>query len=144
MPSPGEKTPLPELEGRTVLDVAARADFATLDPEQLGRFDVVLCLGVLQHLSDPLGAMRRLHALCDGVAVIDTEAIALGSHPDACVWTFTATREDRASGWVPTRAGLDGICRAAGFGRIEHHGEPVPDAAPGTSASYRAAVHAWR
>jgi tRNA (mo5U34)-methyltransferase len=142
VPSPGEKTPLPELEGRTVLDVGARGGFAALDPAQLGRFDVVLFLGILHHLGDPLGAMRRLHALCDGVAVIETEAMALGGHPDACLWKFKAHHP--ASGWVPTRAGLEGICRAAGFGRIEHPGAPVPDAAPGTSVAYRAVVHAWR
>jgi tRNA (mo5U34)-methyltransferase len=122
-------------------------DYATLDPETLGRFDVVLFLGVLYHLRDPLGAMRKLHALCDGVAVIETEAIALGSQPDACLWEFMGTRKhlhDPTNWWAPTRAGLEGICRAAGFSRIEPGPVPDPQPAPGTTVPFRAVVHAWR
>jgi len=38
------------------------ADFMTVPPDEVGSFDVVLFLGVLYHLPDPLRALRRLAA----------------------------------------------------------------------------------
>jgi hypothetical protein len=143
---------LPELAGRSVLEIGSgsyaeqagasrHVTLALTDdarPAALGRFDVVLCVGGLDRVRDPLGALRRLRALCDGVAVIETGAIALGSRPDACLWAFTGTR------WTPTRAGLEGICRAAGFSRTEPGPVPDPRPAPGETVTFRAVVHAWR
>jgi tRNA (mo5U34)-methyltransferase len=39
------------------------ADFVEMDISSLGRFDVVLYLGSLYHMMDPLGAMRRVSAV---------------------------------------------------------------------------------
>ena len=54
------------------------ADYLTLDAAALGTFDVVLYLGVLYHMENPLAALRRVRALTNGVAIIETEAIAVG------------------------------------------------------------------
>ncbi len=45
-----------------------------LSPEKHGRFDVVLCLGILYHLDDPdvFSMIERIGATCDGFAVFDT------------------------------------------------------------------------
>lgn len=40
--------------------------------EPLGRFDIVLCLGLLYHVGDPLGLLRRATAACADLLVIDT------------------------------------------------------------------------
>src|SRR3954469_11322977 len=41
-----------------------------MDPEQLGRFDLVFCGDLLVHLRDPVGALERLHAVCAGSAIV--------------------------------------------------------------------------
>jgi tRNA (mo5U34)-methyltransferase len=43
-----------------------------LDPQQLGSFDIVLCLGLLYHLPDPLGALAKVRSLCRGQLYLET------------------------------------------------------------------------
>ena len=52
-------------------------DFMTMDVQRLGTFDVVLFLGVIYHLEEPLRALRRLRQVTRGVAVIESEAVVL-------------------------------------------------------------------
>jgi SAM-dependent methyltransferase len=40
--------------------------------EDLGRFDVVFCYGVLYHLESPLRALRNMAAVCDDLLLIET------------------------------------------------------------------------
>jgi tRNA (mo5U34)-methyltransferase len=116
------------LPGRAGFDLAKRllnsrvepvvADFTTADLAALGRFDVVLFLGVLYHLEDALEALRRLRALTAGVALIETAAVAIPQHPDASLWEFYPSDElagDPTNWWAPTAVALLGACRAAGF-----------------------------
>jgi tRNA (mo5U34)-methyltransferase len=44
-----------------------------LDPKRLGTFDVVLILGLIYHLEDPIGALRVARALTDGVVVVESQ-----------------------------------------------------------------------
>ena len=145
------------LPGRAGFDLAHRTlgstvepvvrDFARDDLAPLGRFDVVLFLGVLYHLRDPLGALRRVHALCGDVAIIETEAIAIGGYPHAAVAQFMGTRKrnyDPTNWWAPTAAALERWCLAAGFSRVEHVGRRPPEPRAGTMSPCRVTVHAWR
>ncbi len=43
-----------------------------LDEAGVERFDVTLCLGILYHLEDPVGQMRRIAAVTRSVILIDT------------------------------------------------------------------------
>lgn len=47
------------------------------DPEltSLGTFDLVLCLGLLYHLENPVRAMRRIHALTGKLLLIESRAV---------------------------------------------------------------------
>ena len=145
------------LPGRAGFDLAHRAlgsevesvvgDIARDDLAGLGRFDVVLFLGVLYHLRDPLGALRWLHALCDDLAIIETEAIAIGGHPDAAAAQFMGTRkrrDDPTNWWAPTAAGLERWCLEAGFSRVERVSGRLPEPRAGTTTPCRVTVHAWR
>jgi tRNA (mo5U34)-methyltransferase len=124
-----------------VLDSAVEpvvGDFLTMDPAELGQFDVVLFLGVLYHLRDPMAALRHVRALTTGVAVIETEAIEVVGMAGAALLSFTEGAELRAdhSNWfVPTRGALAGMCRAAGFSDVEVRIGP-----PGRSSLVRGAV----
>lgn len=46
-----------------------------LTPEKVGTFDVVLCLGLLYHLPDPMRALHLLRALCRDRFYLETQAI---------------------------------------------------------------------
>jgi SAM-dependent methyltransferase len=49
------------------------ADVFDLDVSSLGQFDVVLCLGLVYHLEDPVGALRIAKALTRGLCVIESQ-----------------------------------------------------------------------
>jgi FkbM family methyltransferase len=61
-----------ELRRRNSNVRALVADVETFDLKTLGRFDIVHCLGLLYHLENPLAALRNLHAVCDGVLLLET------------------------------------------------------------------------
>ena len=45
-----------------------------IGPETVGRFDVVLFLGVLYHLKHPWPALERVASVCDGLLIVETHA----------------------------------------------------------------------
>lgn len=123
-------------------------DIATVPANRVGSFDVVLFLGVLYHLQDPLGVLRRVASLTSGMAVIETEAIALHGHPDRALFEFFPTDEranDPTNWWAPTEQGLHGLCRAAGFRESKLICGPPTEPTPEEPlVRYRLMVHAWR
>ncbi|KFN47665.1 class I SAM-dependent methyltransferase [Arenimonas composti] len=52
-----------------------QADVHALSADAAGRFELVLCLGLLYHLENPVGALRTAHALTapGGLCVIETQ-----------------------------------------------------------------------
>ena len=48
-----------------------QGDIHELDQEQLGQFDVVLMLGLLYHLENPVGALRTCRSLCKNLCLIE-------------------------------------------------------------------------
>jgi SAM-dependent methyltransferase len=116
------------------------ADVFDLDLAALGRFDVVLCLGLVYHLEDPVGAMRIASALSRCLCVIETQltrqhqAITLGNGRSgqyeespasyaAIVETDYESNMLASAGGVvsliPNRAALAQAAGAAGFTRLE-------------------------
>ena len=53
----------------------SQGDIHQLNPDQLGKFDVVLMLGLLYHLENPVGALRMCRALCNKLCVIETQIV---------------------------------------------------------------------
>jgi len=129
---------------REVLDSRVEpvvADFMRTDLEVLGRFDVVLYLGVLYHMPEPLTALRRLRAVTGEVAVIETEAVHVPQYRDEKLLRFFAADElhlDFGNWYAPSEAALHGLCRAAGFARVETTMGPPP-APPALTGLRRAA-----
>jgi tRNA (mo5U34)-methyltransferase len=115
------------------------ADFATMDIDQLGSFDIVLFLGVIYHLEEPLTALRRLRTVTRSLAVIESEAITV---PDKrSLWELVPGAElnaDVGNWWVPTEAGLHALVRGAGFTQAE----TVAASPPGDDGHFRIFVHA--
>jgi tRNA (mo5U34)-methyltransferase len=96
------------------------ADFMTMDLTTLGRFDVVLFMGVLYHLEEPLKAMRRVARLSapHGLAVIETQAMEIPGLEDTPMLEFLPGQEcnnDPTNWWIPNAKAISGLCTAAGF-----------------------------
>lgn len=134
---------------RQALDSNVQAlvlDFMDCDPRRLGIWDVVLYLGVLYHMEDPLAAMRRVAAVTREQAIIETEAVVIPGHPEP-LWRFFSHGEhnnDRTTWWAPNLGALLGLLGAAGFRNSEVlAGEPSrdPDDSERTR-HYRAIVRA--
>lgn len=120
------------LPGRRGFDIARRAlgsrvepvvaDFMTTDLDVLGSFDVVLYLGVLYHMKEPLTALERVRRVTSGVAVVETEAVWVPGFESTPMTTFFPGDElarDYGNWYAPNAAALVGWCRAAGFSRVE-------------------------
>jgi tRNA (mo5U34)-methyltransferase len=102
---------------------AAVDDFATMDLDSLGRFDVVFYIGVLYHMKEPLTALERVRRVTKEVAVIETESILYHGAPvtDGVIRFVAGSDVNRDFGtwFVPSVEALVELCRAAGFRTVE-------------------------
>jgi tRNA (mo5U34)-methyltransferase len=104
-------------------------DFQKIDLDVLGAFDVVLYLGVLYHMKEPLTCLERLRAVTKEVAVIETEAVHIQGFDNEVLMQFHAgsdLRVDFGNWYVPTIAALHNLCRAAGFSEVRTVLGPPP------------------
>ena len=111
----------------------------------LGRFDVVLFLGVLYHLREPLRGLERLRTLTHDLAVIETAAIRIEGHDDASLIEFLEGDElngDESNWHVPNERAVLGMCRAAGFSSAEAIARTETSSRRGKVGDYRLIVHA--
>jgi tRNA (mo5U34)-methyltransferase len=138
-------------------------DVFDLNPTELGTFDVVLCLGLVYHLENPVGALRVARALTGDVCVIESqltkqdEPIILGNGQSDVYEESPASFASRLetdhecnplASWggvlslTPNRAALLQMTQAAGFQRQE-----IAHPAPSHNQQYvvgdRAVLLAW-
>jgi cephalosporin hydroxylase len=140
-----------------------RGDVLQSAPEQYGTFDVVLLLGLVYHVEDPIGAMRRAAALTRRLCVVESQltrqtdpiefgygstgtllrssaGFAMLVEPDRETDSLAA-REGVAS-LVPNRAALEAGARVAGFPRVDR-AEPREGHNPQYVDGDRAVILAW-
>jgi tRNA (mo5U34)-methyltransferase len=123
------------------------ADFMTCDLAAIGTWDVVLYLGVLYHMQEPLTALRRVAAVTRELAVVETEAIVVPGLEHEALWRFFPFAElngDVSNWWAPNLTGLTGALRAAGFAAASPSLGPSAElvASAGGPHHYRLTVHA--
>jgi tRNA (mo5U34)-methyltransferase len=125
--------------------LGSKANFVTenvysLSSESLGRFDVVLFLGVIYHLRHPLLALDRIHDICEDEALVlvETHMIdeamvdrdgefrplaerdpELAGLPIVQYYPDRMLAGDMTSQWAPNRVALEGWMRGAGFDLVE-------------------------
>ena len=93
---------------RTVYEIA---------PADMGMFDVIFCGDLLVHLRDPVGALERIHAVCDGHAVITNPIERFGLRDRLPLARLDGV--DEFGWWTTNLAGLVRMVRAAGFAAVE-------------------------
>jgi SAM-dependent methyltransferase len=114
------------------------ADVFDLAPGE--RFDVVLCLGLIYHLENPIGALRVARALTRGVCIVESQ-LTEQVEPIRHGWGVTGEFLERPASWaawyeprqsehpiashggvvsfIPNRAALMEALSAAGFAAAE-------------------------
>ena len=111
-----------------------QADLFRLEPEAIGRFDVVLFLGVLYHLRHPLLALEHLAQLCDDQLILETELASprglLGAFKRRIVGADNASssmlfhegdevNRDPTNWWSPTARCVESMLRSCGFCAVQ-------------------------
>ena len=99
-------------------------------PADIGTFDVVLFLGVLYHMENPLEAVKRVASMTNELAIIETEAVVIPGYDNRAFCEFFESNElngDYSNWWSPNEKALQGMCRAAGFKRVETVQGPPTD-----------------
>ncbi len=108
-------------------------DVLNLSPDTVGTFDVVLFLGVLYHLPNPLLALERVASVAKGLLVLETVVDMVGvSRPAAAFYPDRELNNDPTNWWGPNHAAVQGMLASVGFTRVEV-------ITPAPSAPYRAA-----
>jgi tRNA (mo5U34)-methyltransferase len=103
------------------LDVEDRdIDVMDISPETVGSFDVVLLLGVVYHLKDPITAIRAASSVTGRRLVVETETALNGlPFPAGRLYPGRELNADDTNWWALNRAALEGLLRDAGFARTE-------------------------
>ena len=95
-------------------------DVFDLGPETVGTFDVVLFLGVLYHLKDPVGALERVASVTADRAIIETEVdLMLLRRPAAAFYPATELNTDPTNWWGLNPPAVAAALRVAGFSRVD-------------------------
>jgi tRNA (mo5U34)-methyltransferase len=101
-----------------------QADLYDLTPEEIGTFDVVLMLGVLYHLRDPLLGLERVARLTNEVLVIESLVDSVWTpRPVAAFYPgMDVMPGDATNWWGPNPLALAGMLRACDFDDVERIG----------------------
>ena len=91
-----------------------------LSPERPGVFDVVLFLGVLYHLPNPLLALEKVAAVTKDLLVLETVVDMVGvSRPAAAFYPDRELNGDPTNWWGPNHAAVVGMLKSVGFARVD-------------------------
>lgn len=108
-------------------------DVMELSPERVGSFDIVLFLGVLYHLPNPLLALERVASVTEDRLILETVVDMVGvTRPAAAFYPDRELNGDPTNWWGPNHAAVEGMLRSVGFARVEV-------ITPARSVAYRAA-----
>jgi tRNA (mo5U34)-methyltransferase len=126
-------------------------DVLELSPERVGKFDVVLFLGILYHMKYPMLALERVAAVTQRLLVVET-VIDLLYVPGKALAFYPGSEldQDDTNWFGPTPAAVEAMLHVAGFKRVERVW-PSPGrlllwrvlSVLGSKASRRAVYHAY-
>jgi tRNA (mo5U34)-methyltransferase len=95
-------------------------DVLELTPERVGTFDLVLFLGVLYHLRDPLTALERVAGVTRGQLILETHVdLTWLRRPAMVFYPGLELDWDPTNWWGPNPAAVKAMLHDAGFTRVE-------------------------
>ncbi|RBI71101.1 methyltransferase type 11 [Roseovarius sp. TE539] len=95
-------------------------DVFDLDPEKLGKFDVVLFLGVLYHLTNPYDGLRKAADMAGDLLIVET-VTAQNRNEQAVLQYYEndSLDGDPTNFFAPNTKALAGMLREIGFPNVE-------------------------
>jgi tRNA (mo5U34)-methyltransferase len=93
-------------------------DVLDLSPETVGRFDVVLFLGMLFHMRHPLLALERVASVSKELLVVETLVDMTFLRSPAAAFYPSETRTEKSNWWGPNRAAVLGMLETVGFAKV--------------------------
>jgi tRNA (mo5U34)-methyltransferase len=137
----------PDIKGREAFEIARSAlgfeidsqeiDAADLSAETVGKFDIVLYLGVFYHRYDAIESLAKVARLAKELLIVETHLEL--RNVDVPAMVFFPGRElaqDPTNWWGPNEHCMKALLQGHGFGEIEMTAHPA--------GSNRAIFHAWR
>jgi tRNA (mo5U34)-methyltransferase len=135
--------------GKRGFDLAHRAlgsnvesgviDVMELSPDEIGTWDLVLFLGVLYHLRDPVTAIERVASVTGDQLILETEtALTWCRHPAGLLFPGDELAHDPTNWWALNDRAIIGLLQRSGFGTVRRYSR--------TSLSRRlwqAKIHRW-
>jgi tRNA (mo5U34)-methyltransferase len=107
-----------EALGSSVQDL--EIDALELSPTTVGEWDIVLYLGVLYHMRDPLMALERIASVTRELVIVETLIdMTTRRRPAAAFYPSAEMDADQSNWWGPNEPAVVGMLRATGFDRIE-------------------------
>ena len=96
-------------------------DVHDLSPETIGgRFDVVLFLGVLYHLKNPLLALEKVASVCGETLVLETIVdTRWSSRPTMVFFPGSEKNNDPTNWWAPNVRCVVAMLETLGFGKVQ-------------------------
>jgi tRNA (mo5U34)-methyltransferase len=137
----------PRIRGRETFDIARSAlfvdvdareiDVADLSTETVGKFDVVLYLGIFYHRYDAIEALARVAVLAQHVLIVETHLDLRDIDiPAMAFYPGSELNNDPTNWWGPNEHCMKALLVGHGFTDIEVTAHPA--------AHNRAIFHAWR
>ena len=103
--------------GSNVEDVEVKVE--ELHPDRVGTFDLVLFVGVLYHLRNPLLALEAVASVTTGTVILETHVdLSLRRKPAAAFYPDVELEGDHTNWWGPNPAAVEGMLRATGFEEV--------------------------
>lgn len=142
-------------------------DVLELDPDAVGVWDVVLCLGVLYHMRHPLLALERVASVTRGQLILESHVDMTSTRrPAMAFYPGHDLGLDPTNWWGPNPEAIVAMLRTVGFNRVEivspdgrlfrlarmakrsprhlwhrlRHGRPAPE----HPTQGRVVIHAWK
>lgn len=95
-------------------------DVMDLSPERLGRYDLVLFLGVLYHLRHPLLALERLAGVTEDRLILETHIdLTWTRRPAMAFYPGTEVGWDPTNWWGPNPEAVIAMLHSVGFAHAE-------------------------
>lgn len=123
-------------------------DVMYLSPAIVGTFDLVMFLGVLYHMPDPMSALHQVASVTSGRLILETHVDLMDNpRPAIAYYPGAELNHDKTNWCGPNQAALEGMLRVAGFSHTQvvyesRENYPLAGAKPGTYG--RMVMHAWK
>ena len=95
-------------------------DAMDVSPDNVGEFDIVMFLGVLYHLQDPMAGLRVAASVCKELLIIETAVDDLHRwKPSMVYYPGDSFNSDDTNYWAPNVGAMKGMLIDLGFSRVE-------------------------